>query len=127
MDRLSACLAGRVENTVLTEIAVSRHGWSDMYRLVGLAHKGHGGVCVGIYGDCADAESACGADDAAGDFSAIGDQQAFNHRHPPHILNRPNCARSGIGAFSTAEKASPSTSRVWAGSITPSSQSLAVA
>jgi hypothetical protein len=33
----------------------------------------------------------------------------------------------GIGAFSDALMARPSTSRVWAGSMIPSSQSLAVA
>ena len=44
-----------------------------------------------------------------------------------HILNTPKAGRSGIGASSVAAKASPSTSRVWAGSITPSSHSRAVA
>ncbi len=48
------------------------------------------------------------------------------HRHP-HILNTPNCGRSGIGAFSVAAKARPSTSRVCAGSMMPSSHSRAVA
>ena len=46
---------------------------------------------------------------------------------PPHIRNTPNCARSPTGAFSVADSASPSTSRVCTGSITPSSQSRAVA
>ncbi len=44
-----------------------------------------------------------------------------------HIRNTPNCARSGIGAFSVADSARPSTSRVWAGSMMPSSHSRAVA
>ena len=44
-----------------------------------------------------------------------------------HILNTPNCGRSGIGAFSDAAKARPSTSRVCAGSMMPSSHSRAVA
>ena len=51
-------------------------------------------------------------------------QRASQHRH---ILNTPNCGRSGIGAFSVAAKASPSTSRVCAGSMMPSSHSRAVA
>ena len=41
-------------------------------------------------------------------------------------LNTPNFA-GGIGAFRAALKESPSTSRVWTGSITPSSQRRAVA
>jgi len=44
-----------------------------------------------------------------------------------HIRNTPNFARSGIGAFKVAAKARPSTSRVCAGSIIPSSHSRAVA
>ena len=45
---------------------------------------------------------------------------------PIYILNTPKSV-SGIGAFRLAEIASPSTSRVWTGSITPSSQRRAVA
>ena len=43
-----------------------------------------------------------------------------------HIRNTPKRG-FGIGAFSEAEIASPSTSRVWAGSMIPSSHSRAVA
>src|SRR5690554_1063942 len=43
----------------------------------------------------------------------------------PYILNTPN-AVSSTSAFRLAEIASPSTSRVWAGSITPSSHSRAL-
>ena len=43
-----------------------------------------------------------------------------------HILNRPNFV-SGIGAFSAADNPRPSTVRVSAGSMTPSSQSRALA
>ena len=45
----------------------------------------------------------------------------------PHILNTPKLARSGIGAFKHAANARPSTSRVCAGSMMPSSHSRAVA
>ena len=44
-----------------------------------------------------------------------------------HIRNTPNCARSGVGASRVTASARPSTSRVWAGSITPSSHRRAVA
>ena len=45
---------------------------------------------------------------------------------PPHIRNTPNRG-SPMGALSVVASARPSTSRVWAGSITPSSHSRAVA
>ena len=48
-------------------------------------------------------------------------------QEPPHIRNTPNAGRSGIGASKLTAKANPSTSRVCAGSITPSSHSRAVA
>ena len=47
--------------------------------------------------------------------------------HPHHIRNTPKAGLSGIGASRLAASARPSTSRVWAGSITPSSHSRAVA
>ncbi len=45
---------------------------------------------------------------------------------PDYIRNTPNVV-SGIGAFRLAEIARPSTSRVWAGSMMPSSHRRAVA
>src|SRR3546814_14823834 len=54
------------------------------------------------------------------------DQRAeVNRTH--HIRNTPKFARSAMGACSVAVKASPSTSRVCTGSITPSSHRRAVA
>ena len=44
-----------------------------------------------------------------------------------HILNTPNCGRSGIGVLRQAANARPSTSRVCTGSMMPSSHSRAVA
>ena len=46
---------------------------------------------------------------------------------PHHIRNTPKLWRSGIGALSVAASARPSTSRVCAGSMMPSSHSRAVA
>jgi len=46
---------------------------------------------------------------------------------PCYIRNTPNCGRSAIGASRQAAKASPRTSRVCTGSITPSSHRRAVA
>ncbi len=51
----------------------------------------------------------------------------FSVSAPHHIRNTPNWGRSGIGALRQAAKARPSTSRVCAGSMMPSSHSRAVA
>jgi FkbM family methyltransferase len=48
-------------------------------------------------------------------------------RTPRYILNTPKRGRSGTGAFSAALMDRPSTSRVWAGSMMPSSHRRAVA
>ena len=45
----------------------------------------------------------------------------------PHIRNTPNRGASSTGAFNAAASAKPKTSRVCAGSITPSSHRRAVA
>ena len=59
--------------------------------------------------------------------SLVEGAHARRRVRPPHILNNPNCACSGMGALRQALNARPSTSRVWAGSIIPSSHSRAVA
>src|SRR3546814_4221371 len=79
------------------------------------------GVGVRIDRDGAYGHFARGADDAAGDFAAIGDEKGLEHRH--HILNTPN-PRSLTGAFSVVVKASPSTSRVRSEEHTSELQSL---
>src|SRR5580658_3756569 len=93
--------------------------------LVGFAYETHAGIRLGIDGDGGHAEAVRGPDYPAGDLAAIGNQNLFEHR--PYIRKRPNRGCRGIGAFSVAPKARPSTSRVWSGSMIPSSQSLAVA
>src|SRR4029079_3075636 len=59
--------------------------------------------------------------------SLSGSQSEKFQPHAHYILKTPTCGRSGIGAFSVAAKASPKTSRVWAGSMIPSSHNRAVA
>src|SRR3546814_15696736 len=96
----------------------------DMHRLFGLPDMQRFCVGVRIDRDGAYGHFARGADDAAGDFAAIGDEKGLEHRH--HILNTPN-PRSLTGAFSVVVKTSPSTSRVCTGSMMPSSHNRAVA
>ena len=124
MDRRSAALARGVEDPGGNEVAFRGGGGADGDRDVGLAHVRRAGVGFGIDRDGAHAHAAGGADDAAGDLAPVGDEDTFDHRH--HIRNMPKRA-SGIGALSEAEMARPRTSRVCAGSITPSSQPRAVA
>jgi hypothetical protein len=82
------------------------------------------GIGFGEHGDRFDAHAPRGAGDAAGDLAAIGDQQGCEHAG--YIRNTPK--RVGCtGAFSVADSDRPTTRRVSAGSITPSSQSRAVA
>ena len=86
-------------------------------------------IGVGEHRDRAQPHALGRADDPAGDLAAIGDQQlveAPGERHR-HILNMPNRVGSGGGALRPAASASPSTVRVSAGSMMPSSQSRAVA
>ncbi len=106
------------------EIAFARRCWADHDRFIRLAHEGHIGINIGMNGDGANAKGTRGANDAAGDLAAISDEQALEHCY---IRNTPKHGRSGIGAFNAAEKARPNTSRVWTGSMMPSSHNLAVA
>ena len=123
--------ARRVDHAFDVEIAVARPRRPEQHGLIGLGDMHRIAIGLGIDRYGAQAHRPRGADHAAGDLAAIGDQQrakspvqfgAIHH----HILNRPNRVGS-IGALAAAERPRPSTSLVSAGSITPSSQSRAVA
>ena len=105
------------------EIAVARSRRSDLDGTIGGFHMQRIGVRRRIDRDSRDAHAPRGADDAAGDLAAIGDQQSVEHRH---ILNTPKRV-GGMGAFNAADSARPSTRRVSAGSMMPSSHNRAVA
>jgi hypothetical protein len=81
-------LATESEDPGTVEIALARSGGTDADGLVGEANVQRVAVGLGIDGDRAQAEPAGGADDAAGDFAAIGDQDALEHGGP-HILKMP--------------------------------------
>ena len=133
MDRLRPRLPRCREDALLAQIAVPWQGGSNEHRTVRLAHEGLRGIGVGMDRDRADTEPPRGAYNPARDLATVRDEQTAEHAivllppEQPYIRNRPKCGLSGIGAFRVAEKARPSTSRVWIGSITPSSQSRAVA
>ncbi len=114
------------------EVAIARRGRADGDGAISRRNVHGGGVGLGIDGDGFDAHAPRGARDAAGDLAAIGDEEGAYHprggclRHHHHIRNTPNFVGS-IGAFSAAERERPSTRRVSAGSMIPSSHSRAVA
>ena len=61
------------------EIALARRRRADADRLVGEPNVQRAAIGFGIHGDRAQAEPAGGADDAAGDFAAICNEQALQH------------------------------------------------
>src|SRR5262249_15382056 len=129
MNRFSAALAGGHDDGIDIEIAFLGSRGADRRRRIGELHMQRIAVGVGVDRDCAKAHALCRADDPASDLATVGDQQraeAPEERHP-YILNMPNRVGSGAGALSPAAMASPSTVRVSAGSMMPSSQMRAVA
>ena len=79
MDRLGAGLLGGGDDLLAAQIAFLRGGSADVHRFIRLAHVQRFGVGVGIDSDRAHAETLGGANNAAGDFSAICDEDGFKH------------------------------------------------
>ena len=79
MDRLGAAAPRHVEDLVDVEVRLARRRWTDVVGVVGLAHVQRLAVHVGEDGDRLDAHLAAGANDADGDFAAVGDQNSFEH------------------------------------------------
>ncbi len=123
MNRLGAALPGSGDDALDREIALARRRRADPIGLVGHGDMERAGIGIGIDRDATDGETARRPHDAAGDLAAIGDEDLAEH---PHIRKTPKRVFS-IGALRLADKARPSTMRVSAGSITPSSQSRALA
>ena len=79
MDGLSATRTRGLENARDVEIALACRGRPDAQRLVRGAHMVGVRVGIGVHRDGADAQPPRRAEDAAGDFAAVGDQQALDH------------------------------------------------
>ena len=94
-------------------------------RLVATSTWPRAAIGFGKDRDRPDAEPGAGPDNPAGDLAAVRDQDFLEHG-ARYIRNTPNAVR-GIGALSAAEMPSPSTMRVSAGAMMPSSQSRALA
>src|SRR4029079_7510798 len=121
----------RLDEALDIEIAVARPSGPEQNRFI--CHGYMHGIAIGlrIDRDGAQTHGRCGTHHAHRDLAAVGDQEGTKwtvqlsalHRN---ILKRPNRVGS-MGAFAAAERPNPNTSRVSAGSITPSSQRRAVA
>ena len=79
MDRLGPGRLARVDDQLGLEIALRRRGRPDPYALVGHPHMRCARVGVGINRDGLDPHRLGGADHAAGNFPAIGDQDFLEH------------------------------------------------
>ena len=80
MDRFRPAASRHVENLVEVEIRLAGRRRTDVVGVVGLAHVQGAAVHVGEHGDRFDAHLAAGADDADGDFTAVGDKNSFEHK-----------------------------------------------
>ena len=81
MHRLGAALAAGCDDPVDPEIALGRRRRADHDRLVSLAHMQRLGIGFGIDRDRHNPHPPRGADHAAGDLAAIGDQDFTKHRN----------------------------------------------
>ena len=79
MDGASARTPGGVEDRVHAQIAFGGRRRADAVCLVGFGDMEGVGVGIGIDRDGLQPHAARGADDADGDFAAIGDQEGFEH------------------------------------------------
>ncbi len=131
MHAFRAGLARGFDDAFDIEVAVAGPRRPQQHGLIGHSDMHRAGIGFGIDRHRAQSHRSRRADHAGCDLATVGDQEcakppvhfAAIHRH---ILNRPNLVGS-IGAFAAAASPKPSTSRVSAGSITPSSHSRAVA
>ncbi|MNR23213.1 hypothetical protein D3C85_1402200 [compost metagenome] len=81
MDRIRARAPGCVEDGLDVQVRLLHRGRTDVDRLVGYPHVQCIGVSVAEHGDRAIAQRLGRALDAAGDFTAVGDEDFFESGH----------------------------------------------
>jgi len=127
VDGLRARLQRSADHGIGIQVRLRRRSRADAHGLVGLAHVACAGVGLGIHRHRPDAQTTAGADDPAGDLPPVGNEDFFKHGGASHIRYTGLCP-SKRGVLSSANcRQIPSTSRVCAGSMMPSSHSRAVA
>ena len=79
MHRFGAGIPARIDDAIDQQIALAARRGTDVHRLVGHAHVQR--ICVGVRidRDRADPEPLSGADHAARNFSAIGNEDGSDH------------------------------------------------
>ena len=80
VDRLRAGGQGGGDDPVTAQIGFAHRAGTDRDSGIGHADMQRIGIGIRMDGDGADAHRARGADDAAGDLAAIGDQETRHHR-----------------------------------------------
>src|SRR5450755_4657706 len=93
MNGLGAADLGREKNRGLVQVAVDRSGRADAQGLVGPAYVDRVAVGLGMHGDGPQPEATACALDAKGNLSAVGDQDAVEHRFP-HAKRSSTCPAS---------------------------------
>ena len=79
VDRRGGARACRFEECGDVEIALARGGGTQAPRLISLAYVPRVRIGIRVDRHGADVHAPCGAEDAAGDLAAVGDQQTFDH------------------------------------------------
>ena len=88
MNRVAAGAAGHVDQLVDAEITFARWSGTDGVGFVGETDMEGSAIGFAEDDDGADAKFAAGAEDANGDFAAIGDQDFVEHAGEPHLNTR---------------------------------------
>lgn len=76
MDRIGAGALGQGEDLLDVEIGLPGTGSVEEPGIVSQMHEVSIRICTGVHGDGLDAEVMGGPDDAQGDLTAIGDEDA---------------------------------------------------
>ena len=84
MDRLGAGLSGRFQDRVHVQVAVVRRGLPHQDRFVGHLNMKSIFVGSGVYGYGGDLQFVAGANNPAGDLTAVGDQNLGKQKSPSY-------------------------------------------
>ena len=95
MDRISPRTLCGGDDGGDVQIALTRGGAADVDGFISHLHVLRRFVRVREYRDAPQPHAACGADDAAGDLAAIGDQQVLEHGCPLHPEHAEACLFHG--------------------------------
>ncbi len=90
MDGVGAGVNGGADDVGDVQVAVRGGAGTDADRVVGQADVQGVAVGGGVDGHRLDTQFLAGADDADGDFAAIGYENSLKHDHPDYIANPPS-------------------------------------